>query len=138
MTTSAITSTLTSSTTSTSLSSSLSLTSSDFLTLLLTELENQNPLEPTSTSEMTSLYASLAQISQTEDTNTALTELSDSLASLSGNQALSYLNKTITYLNDSSTEVSDTVTGITYEDGATYLTTEGGDSVALSDVLGVS
>lgn len=138
MSTSAITSTLTSSTTSTSLSSSISLTSSDFLTLLLTELENQNPLEPTSTSEMTSLYASLTQIAQTEETNTALSELSDSLTSLSGNQALSYLNKTITYLDDSSTEVSDTVTAITYDDGTTYLTTKGGDSVSLSEVLGVS
>jgi len=137
-TTSATTST-TSTSTSTSTTSALSsLTTSDFLTLLTTELENQNPLDPTSSSEMASLCASMTQISQAESTNSYLSAVSDSLTSMISNQAVSYLDKTITYEDSSSTEVSDTVTGITYKNGSVYLTTKGGDSVSLSDVLSVS
>ena len=142
MSTSAITAAATSSTTTSSSTSTTSayssMTTADFLTLLTTELENQNPLDPTSSSEMASLCASMTQISQADTTNSYLSTISDSLASLSSNQALSYLDKTITYENSSSKEVSDTVTGISYKSGSIYLTTKGGDSVALSDVISIS
>jgi len=115
-----------------------SLTTEDFFKLFTTELENQNPLDPTSSDEMASLCASMTQISQGEKTNNYLSTISDSLSTVNGNQALSYLDKTITYANASASEVSDTVCGITYQNGAVYLETNGGASVALSEVLGVS
>jgi flagellar basal-body rod modification protein FlgD len=138
MTISAITSATTDTSTISTSSTISSLTSDDFLTLLLAELNNQNPLEPASTSEMASLFGTLTQVSQSAETNTYLSEVADSISSLSNNQAVSYLDKTITYLDSSSTEVSEKVTGITYKSGVTYLTTEGGNLVAISSVTGVS
>lgn len=138
MTISAITS-ATTDTSATSTSSTLSsLTSDDFLTLLLAELNNQDPMNPTSTSEMASLFGTLTQVSQSAETNTYLAEVAETMSSLSNNQAVSYLDKTITYLDASSTAVSEKVTGVTYESGVVYLTTAGGNSVALSSVTGVA
>jgi flagellar basal-body rod modification protein FlgD len=138
MTISATTS-ATTATSSTSTTSALnSLTSNDFLTLMLAELQYQDPLNPTSTSEMASLFGTLTQVSQSAGTNTYLSAMADSISVLSNNQAVSYLDKTITYLDSSSTEVSEKVTGITYKSGVAYLTTAGGNSVAISSVTGVS
>lgn len=123
---------------SSSASSVYSLDTSDFLTLLLTELENQDPTDPVDVSEMTSLFSDLTQVSAAVTTNEYLSTLVDSISSLSNNQAVSYLGKTITYTNSDSTETTALVNGVTYEDGVAYLNTEGGDKVALSSVKEVS
>jgi len=108
----------------------------DFLELFLTELENQDPTEPVSASEMTSQFCGLTQVSQLEETN-------DYLETLSNNQAVDYLGKTITYSGEESsdgTSVEETslVTGVVYTDGVAYLVTEEGEEIALSSVTGVS
>jgi len=137
MTISAIAST-TATSTSAATSSLTSLTADDFLELLLAELENQDPLDPASTSDMASLFGTLTQVSQSTETNTYLSGIADSIASMNNNNAVSYLDKTITYLDSSSTEVSEKVTGVAYKSGVSYLTTAGGNSVAMSSVTGVS
>jgi flagellar basal-body rod modification protein FlgD len=138
MSTTAITSATTATSTTSSTSALTSLTSDDFLKLLLTELENQNPLDPASTKDMASMFGTLTQVSQAAESNTYLSQVADYMSSLSNNQAVSYLDKTITYLDSSSSSVSDTVSGVTYKSGVACLTTKGGDSVALSSVTSVS
>jgi len=108
----------------------------DFLGLLLTELENQDPMDPVSTSEMASQCASLTQVSQLNETN-------DYLKTLSSNQAVDYLGKTISYAGEKSSdgtspEKTSLVTGVTYKDGASYLVTKEGENIALSSLTGVS
>jgi flagellar basal-body rod modification protein FlgD len=119
-------------------SSVYSLDTSDFITLLITELENQDPTDPVDVSEMTSLFSDLTQVSAAVTTNEYLSTLVDSISSLSNNQAVSYLGKTVTYTNSDSTEVTAAVSSIKYEDGATYLVTEKGDKIKLSSVTGIS
>jgi flagellar basal-body rod modification protein FlgD len=119
-------------------SSIYSLNTSDFISLLLAELENQDPTDPVDVSEMTSLFSDLTQVSAAVTTNEYLSSLVDSISSLSNNQAVSYLGKTITYTNSESTETTSLVNGLKYEDGVAYLMTEGGDKVALSSITEVS
>lgn len=77
-TTSAATTTATTS----SSSSSLKLGTTDFLKLLMTQLTNQNPLDPTDPTEFTSQLATYSSLEQQITTNDTLSQMSDSLSSL--------------------------------------------------------
>lgn len=80
---SAVSTAATSTTTSTS-STSSSLNSEDFLTLLVEQLKNQNPLEPTDTSEIMSQMVSYATYDAQTATNTTLSEIATTLSSIAG------------------------------------------------------
>lgn len=72
-----------SSTTSTSSTSSSSdLDTSDFLQLLVEEIQNQNPLDPTDTSEFMGQMMSYASYSQQTEMNSTLLSIQESLTSL--------------------------------------------------------
>ncbi|MEN6373918.1 MAG: FlgD immunoglobulin-like domain containing protein [Smithella sp.] len=126
MTTAINTSTLTSSTaTTTSSSSSMSsLTADDFLTLLLTELENQDPTDPVDSSTMISEFSSLTQVTQLEQTNEYLASLVDSMSATNNSAAVSYLGRTVTYDNNEITvsDASATSTSFTLASGASDVT----------------
>lgn len=136
MITNAVSSSDSSTTTTVTNSSAYAMDTEDFLGLLLTELQNQDPMDPVSTSEMASQFASLTQVSQLNKTN-------DYLATLSSTQAVDYLGKTISYAGETdsegnSTEKSSLVTGVAYKDSVPYLVTKDGDEVSLSSVTGIS
>jgi len=108
----------------------------DFLGLLLTELKNQDPMDPVSTSEMATQFATLTQVSQLNTTN-------GYLKTLSHTQAVDYLGKTITYAGEknadgTSAEKTSLVTDVVYKDSVPYLITEEGDHVAAGSVTGIS
>ena len=79
--TSAASTTSTSSTSSTS--NTLALGTNDFLTLLMTQLTNQNPLDPTDTNEFTSQLATYSGLEQQIATNESMTKMSDTLSTMS-------------------------------------------------------
>ena len=53
-----------------------------FLTLLTTQLQNQNPLDPQDPTEFTNQLATYSGLEQQINMNTTLTTMSDSLSSL--------------------------------------------------------
>lgn len=123
-------------TSATANSSAFKMATEDFLELLLTELENQDPMDPVSTSEMASQFASLTQVSQQDQTNKYL-------ETLRNNQAVDYLGKTISYVaqtddEGSMAEKTSQVTGVVYKDGVPSLVTKEGEKIALDAVTGVS
>lgn len=70
-----------------------------FLKLLLTQLQNQNPMDPMKPEQFASQLAQFSQLEQQVTTNTKL----DSLISASGKpmvSPLSYLNTTVDYFSD--------------------------------------
>jgi flagellar basal-body rod modification protein FlgD len=77
-TTSAATTTATSS----SSTSTLALGTTDFLQLLMTQLTNQNPLDPTDPTEFTSQLATYSGLEQQINMNTTLSTMSDNMSSL--------------------------------------------------------
>ncbi|MBB5049141.1 flagellar basal-body rod modification protein FlgD [Rhodopseudomonas rhenobacensis] len=100
-TTAATTTTATTSTSTSTASSSL--TSSDFLTLLVTELQNQNPLDPTSTTDFMTQLTSYANFDQQQTLNSNLSSLATSFNSLLTLNSSNYIGQTVTAKADSAT-----------------------------------
>jgi flagellar basal-body rod modification protein FlgD len=96
-TTDTSTSTATSSTTTTS--STYGLDADDFMTLLLTQIENQDPTDPTDMDTFTSQLCSLNQLQQTTESNEHLEDILSGLSS----QAVNYIGKMIPVTGDTTT-----------------------------------
>ena len=82
MSVSAVSTTTAATTSSTSSSSSSSFSSDDFLSLLVEQLQNQNPLEPTSTDKMLDQMLSYASYSQESETSATLESIANKLDSI--------------------------------------------------------
>lgn len=93
--------------TTTSLSSSTSsnstLTSSDFLSLLVSELQNQNPLDATSTTDLVNQLTSYANFTSQQSINTNLNSLASSFSSLVTLNSVNYIGHTVEAKTDTST-----------------------------------
>lgn len=94
---SSITSTAsTTSTTSSSASSTSSLGTYDtFIQLLCTQLQYQDPLNPTDATQFTSQLAQYSALEQQMETNDKLDELVDAMSSLSLSNGTGYLGRTV-------------------------------------------
>jgi len=71
-----------------------SLSNDDFMTLLLVELQNQDPTEPTDTESILTQTSQLATLESTDNTNKALEDLAASMAASSDFSAISAIGKT--------------------------------------------
>ncbi len=121
----------------TSIGQSASDLQANFLKLLVTQLQNQNPLDPVDNNQMTAQLAQLSQLSQIEQLNT---KFSDVLATSQKSYANSLMGKQISF-----TVTDDT--GETQLNGGTVngVITQGDDiklqvgdyTIGLSDVMAV-
>jgi len=104
---------------STTVSDSDALDQDAFLQLLITQLQNQDPLDPM---EGTEFVAQLAQLSSLEQMQQINTVLSVQQIMLAASQALSLVGRNVSYQED---ELSDAVTGtvdsVRFEDGVPKL-----------------
>ena len=66
-----------------------------FLKLLVTQLKNQDPLNPMDNAEMTSQLAQMSTVSGIEKLNTTMTSLADGLATSQSMQAAGMLGKSV-------------------------------------------
>lgn len=82
MSISSISSTSTATSTSSTSSSSSSLDTDKFLSLLVEQLKNQDPLNPTDTSQIMSQMVSFASYQQTAESNDSLSTISTTLNSI--------------------------------------------------------
>jgi flagellar basal-body rod modification protein FlgD len=67
-----------------------------FLSLLTTQLKNQNPLDPLDTNQFTSQLVQFSSVEQQLKTNDYLSNLVQSTQNASANAAVSYIGKTVT------------------------------------------
>lgn len=67
----------------------------DFLTLLLAQLENQDPMDPMDTEEMVAELCNFSQLEQAQITNGYLEDLSLYESSINNSQALELIGKTV-------------------------------------------
>jgi flagellar basal-body rod modification protein FlgD len=111
----------------------------DYLKLLVTQLQNQNPLEPMENTEFTAQLAQMSQLEQLENLNSsfasalAVQQQSLSLQQLGG--AAGLVGKEITYKVNDQTQ-SGKVEQVNMSDGAVSLQVNGA-SVSVSNVLSV-
>ena len=68
----------------------------DFLNLLITQLQNQDPLNPTDSTEFTAQLAQFSSLEQLSNVNDNLEQLQDFQASINNSQAVTLIGKEIT------------------------------------------
>ncbi|HBF34952.1 TPA: hypothetical protein DDW35_10370 [Candidatus Sumerlaeota bacterium] len=101
---SSLTSTSSTSSLYTTASSNDEMTSTDFLTLLITQLQNQDPTDPQDSSEFASQLAQFSSLTQLTDLNDTLSTLSDTItSSLSSSTMSSLIGDDVLYDGDSLT-----------------------------------
>ena len=71
----------------------------DYMKLLITQMQNQNPLEPMDNSEMASQLAQFSQLQQLESMNTSFSEI---LSTANRTYANSLIGKTVTFFAEDS------------------------------------
>ncbi len=100
----------TSTTTSSSSSSSSAITSSDFLNLLLSEMQNQDPLNATSPTDFMNQLTSYANFTEQSSINSSLTSLASSFSSLVTLNSVNYIGHTVEAKTDTATLSSGSAT----------------------------
>jgi len=111
----------------------------DYMNLLITQLQNQNPLEPLDNNEMAAQLAQFSQLQQLESMNT---NFADVLATTELTYANSLLGKEIEFMAPNETGTSDTTSGVVDHvynniDGEILLGV-GTHTLALKDVISVN
>ena len=106
------------------------LTSSDFLELLVTEMQNQDPLEPMTNDQILTQLSSMREL----EANQSLTQSIENLATGQNvTSAAALVGREITGLDASGSPVSGIVDSATVTDGSATLVV-GGDSLPLGNV----
>ena len=110
----------------------------DYMKLLVTQLQNQNPLEPVNNNEMTAQLAQFSQLEQLEGMNSSFGKILDSVQK---SYASSLIGKDVSYKVTGSDGQQETRTGtveevITGADGRVSLKV-GDQAVDLADVLSI-
>ncbi len=110
----------------------------DYMKLLVTQLQNQNPLEPMDNNEMASQLAQFSQLQQLESMNS---NFADVLSATDRNYANSLIGKEISFATENETGSRDITNGIVEEvinnvDGEIILLTAD-HTIALEGVISV-
>jgi flagellar basal-body rod modification protein FlgD len=106
-----------------------------FIKIMLKELEQQDPLNPTSSKDLVNQMSQIQSIQSNMDLSTTLKDLalSQKLAS-AGN----LLGKVVTGKNSNGDDVSGIATSVKREGDKVYLELDSGNQLAVEDVLGVN
>ncbi|MDP0499627.1 MAG: flagellar hook capping FlgD N-terminal domain-containing protein [Verrucomicrobiota bacterium JB022] len=94
----------------------------DFFSLLLTQLTNQNPLDPMDNTEFIAQMAQFSSLEQMGDMNSQMSSLSQSQSSLI---AQSYIGKDVTVQVDSSTTLQGKIDSVSLNKGEVKVQIEG-------------
>lgn len=111
------------------------LNSSDFVQMMLTELQNQDPLNPTDSQSLLSQMSSIGQLQSADQLQTTLTQFSvQNQIAAAGN----LIGKTVTGLNTNNVTTQGVVTGVSAIQNQVYLQLDNGDSVQMSNVSSIT
>ena len=110
----------------------------NYMKLLITQLQNQNPLEPMDNNQMASQLAQFSQLQQLETMNSSFADI---LSTTERNYANSLIGKEISFASENEAGTQEITTGIVKEvinnlDGRTVLIA-GNNTIALEDVISV-
>ena len=108
----------------------------DFLKLLVGQLKNQDPLEPSGNQEFISQMTQFSQLEQQTNTAASSTQIATTLAQ-SG--ALGLIGRTVTYVDAEGDEQTGKVDRVDVdEDGKASLTVNGEDGIEIATVKAVA
>ena len=116
-----------------------------FLNLLVTQLQNQDPLDPMDSVNFTSQLAQFSSLEQLTQINKGLDALADAQNAMAAAQnslqnayLTNLIGKDVTYKNEGSSDaLQGTVTGISYDSDGTYFVIDGSKKVTIGSILQV-
>lgn len=108
-----------------------SLNEGDFLTLMMDQLKNQNPLNP---ADPTQYMSELASFSSLDEQMQIASSSSESASNQAASSALSLLGQTVSYTDDSGTAHSGTVSSVNFTSSGPTLTIGGTSGISLSSI----
>jgi flagellar basal-body rod modification protein FlgD len=112
-----------------------SLTASNFVSFLITELQNQDPLNPTDTSQMLGELSQIGQMQSATDLQTSLTGM------VQQNQvtaASSMIGKSVLGTDSTGAAISGTVTSVQVSSNAVNLGLDSGVSLPISSITSIT
>lgn len=123
---------------STSAITSSSKIQTDYMKLLVTQLQNQNPLEPMDNNEMASQLAQFSQLQQLESMNSSFAKV---LETVEHNYATSLIGKEVSFVGETQPGTTDIISGTVEQiynsvDGQIVLSV-GSHTLGLADVISV-
>ena len=113
----------------------LGLTPQDFIQLMVTQLENQDPTQPMSNED---LLQQMSEIGQLESTDTLQTSLTAMTLQNQIGSASNMIGKQVAGLDDSSNNVQGIVNSVQVQNSLVYLTLDTGASLQLGNVTAVA
>jgi flagellar basal-body rod modification protein FlgD len=124
------------STTSTnSLPSNFSLNTSDFINMMVTQLQNQDPLNP---EQNTDLMQQMSQIGQLQSTTQLQTTIQSLALQSSLGAAGNMIGKTVQGLDGNGGPIGGVVNSVQVQSGNVFLQLDSGSSLALASVTSIS
>jgi flagellar basal-body rod modification protein FlgD len=116
-------------------SSNSSLTANDFMQLMVTQLENQDPTSPTSSSDLLQQTSEIAQLESNTQLNTTLQ--SSNLQSEVGS-ASALIGKTVSGVDSANNTITGVVNSVSVAGGTVSLQLDSGTSMALSGLASIT
>ncbi|MCB9834150.1 MAG: hypothetical protein H6807_16935 [Planctomycetes bacterium] len=125
----------------TTTSGSSQVNSKEFMRLLTTQLQNQNPFEPITDAEFIGQMAQFTGLEENQKQTKALEDLAAAMsanASLQGlAQAASLIGKEVTYAGSTGAELKADIVGVKFLRGAINLITKDQGTVPLGNVISI-
>ena len=120
---------------STGQSTKMQLNATDFIKLMVTQLQNQDPTQPASSDQ---LLSQMSQIGQLQASTQLQTTLSGLAAQNQIGAAGNLIGKTVTGMNAQNATVSGVVNSVRVQQGAVFLELDNSAEVPLSNVTKIS
>ncbi len=107
----------------------------DFLNMMITELQNQDPTKPTSSAD---LLSQMSQIGQLQSATTLQTSLQTMVLQNSISSAGNLIGKSVQGMDDQNETISGLVTSVRVESNQVMLELDSGKSLQLGRVTAIS
>ena len=112
-----------------------SLNANDFINLMVTQLQNQDPTQPTSND---ALLSQMSQIAQLQSSTTLQTSLSAMVTQSQIGSAGNLIGKNVEGMDDTSADVKGTVTSVRVQSNQVYLQLDSGSQLQMGNVTSIS
>jgi flagellar basal-body rod modification protein FlgD len=110
----------------------------DYMKLLITQLQNQNPLEPMDNDQMASQLAQFSQLQQMESLSTSFAQVLDTTQR---SYAASLIGKEVTFMAESTSGEKESIAGVIEQilpdAGGEVMLSSGQHIFGLNDILSV-
>ena len=114
---------------------SKALNANDFINLMVTQLQHQDPTQPESNDQ---LLSQMSQIAQLQSSTTLQSSLSSMVLQSQIGSAGNLIGKTIQGLDDQQNNVKGAVTSVRVQDSQVYLQLDNGSQVSMANVTSIT